>query len=162
VLALTAAVAIGGCGAAATVAPSGGVVGGPSLTAGVPAALAALPVAAAHIGDLDLLVAVADTPGTRRRGLMEISDLGGLDGMVFVFDAPTTTGFHMKNVPASLDIAFIDADGLVLDVLTMAACPGDPCPIHRSPAPFLWALEAPAGVLTRIMPGDRFSLAEPS
>ena len=115
-------------------------------------------MAIADVGDLELRVAVADTPGSRSRGLMGIGDFGGVEGMVFVFDAPTETGFYMKDVLVPLDIAFVGADGMVVAVLTMPLCAADPCPTFRSPAPFLWAVETPAGGLSDIAPGDRFSL----
>ena len=112
----------------------------------------------AEIGDLELRVAVADTPASRSRGLMDVGDFGGVEGMVFVFDAPTETSFYMKDVLVPLDIAFVGADGTVLEVLTMALCTADPCPTYPSPAPFMWAIETPAGGLAGIAPGDRFAL----
>jgi uncharacterized protein len=124
----------------------------------IPPSLAGRPLTIAEVGDLQLRVAVADTPGSRSRGLMGIDDFGGLEGMVFVFDAPTETGFYMKDVPVPLDIAFVGADGSVLAVLTMPLCAADPCLTYRSPAPFLWAVETPAGRLAGITPGDRFAV----
>ena len=124
----------------------------------VPTSLVGRPLAIAEIGDLELLVAVADTPDSRRRGLMGVDDFSVVDGMVFVFDGPTETGFHMKDVPVPLDIAFVGVDGSVVGVRTMARCTGDPCPLYHSPAPFLWAVETPVGGLAAIAPGARFSL----
>ena len=89
---------------------------------------------------------------------MGVAEFGVVEGMVFVFDAPTETSFYMKDVLVPLDIAFVGADGTVLDVLTMALCTAEPCPLYRSPAPFLWAIEAPAGGLAGIASGDRFTL----
>ncbi len=124
----------------------------------IPASLLGRPLTIAEIGDLELRVVVADTPASRSRGLMDVGDFGGVEGMVFVFDAPTDTSFYMKNVLAPLDIAFVGADGVVLDVLTMPLCTVDPCPTYPSPAPFMWAMETPAGGLSGIEPGDRFVL----
>lgn len=126
----------------------------------IPPSLVGRPVTSAEIGDLVLRVAIADTPNSRRRGLTGVDDFGAVDGMVFVFDAPTETSFHMRDVPAPLDIAFIAADGTVLAVLTMPPCEADPCPTYRSPAPFQWAIETPSGELAGISPGDRFLLRE--
>ena len=91
---------------------------------------------------------------------MGVDDFGAVEGMVFVFDAPTETSFHMRDVPVPLDIAFIGADGTVLAVLTMPSCDAEPCPTYRAPAPFLWAIEAPVGGLAGIAPGDPFVLRE--
>jgi len=112
----------------------------------------------ASIGALELQVVVADSPGTRSRGLMAVDDLGPLGGMAFVFDAPTETGFYMRDVLMPLDIAFVGADGTVVDVLTMPLCPAEPCPVFHAAAPFRWALETPAGRLAGIEAGDVFSL----
>lgn len=89
---------------------------------------------------------------------MGIDDFGAVEGMVFVFDSPTQTSFYMKDVSVPLDIAFVGADGHVVAVLTMPICEADPCPTYRSPAPFLWAVETPAGRLAGIAPGDGFSI----
>jgi uncharacterized membrane protein (UPF0127 family) len=124
----------------------------------IPPSLVGRPLTFAEIGDVELQVAVADTPDSRRLGLMRVDDFGAVDGMVFVYDAPTETSFYMKDVLVPLDIAFVGADGTVLEVLTMALCPADPCPLYRSPAPIMWAIETPAGVLAGIRAGDRFVL----
>jgi hypothetical protein len=89
---------------------------------------------------------------------MGIGAFGGIQGMAFVFDTPTETGFYMKDVLVPLDIAFIGADGSVVDVLTMPLCPAEPCPVFHAGAPFRWALETPAGGLAEIEPGDAFAL----
>jgi uncharacterized membrane protein (UPF0127 family) len=135
---------------------------GPSPTsirvAGVPPQLTDLAAATVEIGDLELTVAVADTPATRARGLMEVADLGPLDGMVFVYPASTDTPFHMRNVPIPLDIAFVSEDGAVLAVKQMSVCAAAPCPSYSSPTPFRWAVETPAGDLASVQAGDRFVL----
>ena len=124
----------------------------------IPPSLVGRPLTIAEIGDQERIVAVADTADSRRRGLMGVDDFGGVEGMVFVFDAPTETSFYMKDVLVPLDIAFVGADGTVLEVLTMALCTADPCPTYGSPAPFMWAIETPAGGLAGITPADRFAL----
>lgn len=90
---------------------------------------------------------------------MGIEDFGAVAGMAFVFEAPTETGFYMKDVLVPLDIAFIGPDGRVVDVQTMALCTAEPCRIYHAAAPFRWALETPEGGLRGIGIGDEFSLA---
>ena len=124
----------------------------------IPPSLLERPLTIAEIGDLELHVAVADSPASRSRGLMGINDFGGVEGMVFVYDASTEASFYMKDVLVPLDIAFVGADGRVLEVRTMGLCTADPCPLYRSPAPFMWAIETPAGGLAGISAGDPFSL----
>ena len=95
----------------------------------------------------DLAVAVADTPASRSQGLMGVTDLGGLDGMVFVFEESTDGGFWMKDTLIALDIAFFGSDGAFVDRFTMEPCIEDPCPVYRPSGFYQHAVEAPAGDL---------------
>lgn len=99
------------------------------------------------VGGRELTVAVAETPDQRSQGLMGVTDLGGLDGMLFVFQADSSGGFWMKNTVIPLDIVFFTADGGFVDALTMAPCTEDPCPTYRPNGSYRYALEAPAGDL---------------
>jgi uncharacterized membrane protein (UPF0127 family) len=110
--------------------------------------------AEAEVGDQTWLVAVADTPDLRARGLMGVADLGDLDGMLFVWPEDVTSGFWMKNTLIPLDVAFFGADGSLVDVLTMVPCEADPCPSYRPSGAYRWALEAPAGRLAGWGDGD--------
>jgi hypothetical protein len=141
----------GGCGSGPPATPA-------SSPDRVPPSLAGLPLTVAEVGDLELQVVIADKPGTRTRGLMGVAEFGLVDGMAFVFEAPTQTGFHMTNVLVPLDIAFIGPDGRVVDILAMPLCPAEPCPIFHAAAPFQWALETPRGGLDGIAIGDAFEL----
>jgi uncharacterized membrane protein (UPF0127 family) len=62
--------------------------------------------------------------------------------ILFDFGSEVMTQFHMNNVPAPLDIAFIKADGRVFSILRM-----DPSPtkLYGPMGPFRYALEARAG-----------------
>lgn len=124
----------------------------------IPAPLAGLPITTATIAGRELDVVVANTPETRARGLMHVADLGPLDGMVFEHGGTVTTSYWMKDVPITLDIAFIAEDGSVVSVRTMAICTADPCPRYPSNGPFRWALETPEGGLRDVQAGDRFEL----
>lgn len=104
-----------------------------------------------------LCVLAAETDGQRRRGLMEVTDpeLGGYDGMLFTYPADVTGGFWMKDTRIPLSIAYLDADGAVVDAIDMEPCPeaveaGTGCPSHPPSAPFRRALEVPRGRLARL------------
>jgi len=62
--------------------------------------------------------------------------------ILFDFGDEIATQFHMKNVPAPLDIAFIKADGRIFSILRM-----DPNPtrLYGPMGTFRYALEARAG-----------------
>ena len=92
-----------------------------------------------------MLVAVADTPDLRSQGLMGVTDLGGLDGMVFLLPEPGTTRFWMKDTFLPLDVAFFATDGSLLGVETMEPCTEEPCPTYGVERPWQWAIEVPAG-----------------
>ncbi len=63
-------------------------------------------------------------------------------GMLFYREDFGQTGFWMKNTHIDLDIAFVDAEGEILLITTMFA---DTEEIHRPDAPYVAAIEAPAG-----------------
>lgn len=109
----------------------------------------ALSKAEVSVGEESLAVVVADEPGERGQGLRGRSDLGAYDGMLFAYDADTTTTFTMAGVPVPLDIGFYAADGRPVDRLAMRPCAGTDasCPSYGSGAPFRFALETLAGGL---------------
>ncbi len=61
----------------------------------------------ARIASEEFVLEVADTPESRRRGLMERTELCANCGMLFVFDKPGEYPFWMKNTPLSLDIVWL-------------------------------------------------------
>ena len=65
-------------------------------------------------GNATFNVEVADTPQSRSVGLMHRVSLPRNHGMLFIFDAPGTVSFWMKNTLIPLDILFFDADGILV------------------------------------------------
>lgn len=104
-----------------------------------------------------LAVRVADTVARQTHGLMEVEDLPDGTGMLFVYPEDHQRSFWMKNTLVPLDIAFIDEDGQILQILTMEPCEADPCPTYVAEATYRDALEVPAGWFARagIDVGDR-------
>jgi len=99
------------------------------------------------IDDREMVVAVADTQETRSQGLMGVTELGGLDGMLFVFEADSEGGFWMKDTLIPLDIAFFTFDRIFVDKLTMVPCTTDDCPLYHATGRYRYAIEAPEGDL---------------
>lgn len=56
---------------------------------------------------------VADTPEKRTKGLMDIQNLNGFDGMIFVFDTTQTQTFWNKNTYLDLTVYWIVEDTVV-------------------------------------------------
>lgn len=101
-------------------------------------------VAEIDVGDRRLLVAVADTPALRARGLMDVTDLGDLDGMLFVFDRSRPVAFWMKNTLIPLRVGYFGPDGVLFQIEAMEPCLTDDCPTYPSSGEVRWALEIPA------------------
>ena len=105
---------------------------------------------------------LADTNDLRRRGLMFVTDLGGADGMAFLYPSPHTGTFWMRNTVTPLSIAFFAPDGAYLDAFDMAPCTAEPCLQYATPPDFTVAIEVFQGDLDEvgIGPGSRLDLSD--
>ena len=108
-------------------------------------------------GKVTLQVELARTAAERQRGLMNRRTLGAKAGMVFLYPQDHRGGFWMKNTLIPLDIAFADARGKILRILTMQPCRRDPCRVYDPQVTYRNALEVSAGSFRRwdVRPGDR-------
>jgi uncharacterized membrane protein (UPF0127 family) len=124
-------------------APAGGAIAAP-----------ALPTTALSINGHKITAEVASTPETRATGLMNRFSLKPDTGMLFVFERPESLAFWMKNTYVALSIAFLDADGRILNIEDMAPQTENS---HWSRGPGLYALEMRKGWFSErgIKPGDR-------
>ena len=113
----------------------------------VPASLGDFAVATVWLDDIEIRVALADTSELRRRGLMQVDDLLDLEGMVFVFEQDSSSGFWLKDTLISLDIAFFDVAGRFVDGFTMEPCTTTDCPTYRPSGSYRFALEMAAGTM---------------
>jgi hypothetical protein len=110
-------------------------------------------VVAIDVDGTTWIVALALSGSARTQGLMDVTDLLDLDGMLFSFDGDTTSAFWMKDTLIPLDIAFFDGAGALVSVTTMEPCRQDPCPTYEAAGPYRFALEAPEGALAGL-PAD--------
>ena len=99
------------------------------------------------VGSTPLGVEIVQTDEERMRGLMFREKLPDNQGMLFVFEASRIQSFWMRNTFIPLDIAFIDADGRIIDVQRMT--PLDENKSYLSPAPVPYVLEVNAGWFER-------------
>ncbi len=107
---------------------------------------AGLPVLPLYVRSETLWVEVASTPAQRMIGLMYRDTLPDSSGMLFVFEVPQVLRFWMKNTWIPLDIAFVDEQGIIVDIQAM-----DPMDttLHISPRPVPFALEVNRGWFER-------------
>jgi uncharacterized membrane protein (UPF0127 family) len=96
--------------------------------------------------DLD----VARTPEARAQGLMGVESLPNNGGMVFLWDAPTTDAFWMKDTLIPLSVAFFDGDGRITAILDMTPCRADPCELYQAPGSYVGAIEMNRGAFERL------------
>jgi uncharacterized protein len=94
------------------------------------------------IGKQTLHAEIANTPVLREHGLMGREKLCSNCGMLFVFPKLDIYRFWMKNTPSALSIAFVAADGRIININEMQPNTLD---IHSATAPVLYALEMDAG-----------------
>lgn len=101
-------------------------------------------------------VRVADTPERRAHGLMEVPDLPAGVGMWFTYQEEHRTSFWMEDTLIPLDIAFVDAEGVIVQILSMTPCEVEDCPTYQPVEVYRDALEVPAGWFDEIgvRPGD--------
>jgi uncharacterized membrane protein (UPF0127 family) len=103
---------------------------------------------------------VVRTPEERARGLMDRTSLPRDSAMLFVYEQEQELRFWMKNTLIPLDILFLDARGVVVNVHTMHPQPGatdDDLQRYPSAAPAQYAIEMNAGLAAEhgFGPGDQ-------
>ena len=127
-----------------------------TLAFAVPRAHAAveLPTVPLAINGHKLTAEVAKTAEQITTGLMHRFSLKPDHGMVFVFDRSAPRAFWMKNTFIPLSIAFVGADGRILNIDDMA--PQDETS-HWSNGPAMYAIEVRKGWFAErgIRAGDR-------
>ena len=79
-------------------------------------------------GRAGFTVEVADDPAERSQGLMYREEMGTLEGMLFVYEAPQPASFWMRNTLIPLDMIFADETGVITRVHSDAV-PLDETPI---------------------------------
>ncbi|WP_234969010.1 DUF192 domain-containing protein [Alkalispirochaeta americana] len=116
------------------------------------------PRVALDVGGHTFQVELAETEETRARGLMFRENLEPDQGMLFVFPDSSIRAFWMKDTPLPLSIAYISAQGVILEIRHMEPFSLEPV---QSRYPLRFALEVNQGRFEElgISPGDRVDLA---
>ncbi|MGH9015703.1 MAG: DUF192 domain-containing protein [Acidimicrobiia bacterium] len=101
------------------------------------------------VGDRCLRLVVADELQERVDGLRGREGLDPYGGMLFVYEAPSTSSFTMSGVAVPLDLGFYDGRGRPVDREELEPCPqaDASCPPYSSGSPYRFALETLRGEL---------------
>jgi len=95
-----------------------------------------------QLGMYQIDTQVAQTPDQRSIGLMFRSDMPANEGMLFVFEQPSTQCFWMKNTLLPLTAAFVADDGTIVNLADMKPQSTDS---HCSLKPVRFVLEMHQG-----------------
>ena len=101
-----------------------------------------MPVRQLEVDGNRIVVEVAHTYATRESGLMHRRSLAEDHGMLFVFTEPERHSMWMMNTSIPLSVAFLDEDGIILNISDMM--PNTVTP-HRSAGAAKYALEVNLG-----------------
>lgn len=117
-------------------------------------AQSALPVVELGVGMHRIEAELAHTDSSRQRGLMHRKSMPAQRGMIFVFEQEATHCMWMRNTLLPLSVAFLDAEGIVLNIEDMTPQTDDS---HCARAPARYALEMNQGWFSArgIQAGDR-------
>lgn len=93
-------------------------------------------------------VDVADDNAERSQGLMHVSEMATMSGMLFIYDRPQRATFWMRNTLIGLDMLFAGPDGTILS-LHENAVPLDETVIDGGQG-IQYVLEINAGMAARL------------
>jgi len=113
-----------------------------------------LKVITLSVGKHPIRVEVVQKDEDRMKGLMFREKLGKNDGMLFIFDDPGYHSIWMKNTLIPLSVAFLDRDGVILNVEDMEPQTTDS---HTAAGPATYAIETNKGWFAerKLKPGDK-------
>ena len=89
-----------------------------------------------------LKVELAVEEPQRLQGLMYRKSMAKEDGMLFIFDEPGYHSIWMKNTLIPLSVAFVDKDGVILNIADMEPQTLDS---HMAAGPAVYAIETNRG-----------------
>jgi uncharacterized membrane protein (UPF0127 family) len=112
------------------------------LMAAAPALAQQLPVVQLKAGMHLIRAEVAADYSTRGRGLMHRKSLAPNAGMLFIFDGAGIHCMWMKNTYIPLSVAFLDAEGTIINIADMQPHSEQS---HCATRPALYALEMDKG-----------------
>lgn len=110
-------------------------------------ALPKLPTIKLWLGDQEITAEVALTVTEIATGLMFRTNLADNEGMLFVFGVPHRASFYMKNTYLPLSAAYIDPEGIILEIHDLQ--PLDETPVEARSDQVQYVLEMRQGWFER-------------
>lgn len=124
-----------------------------------------------QIGERDWDLELAIGQAAIQRGLMDRAAIPAGTGMIFVFPTPQVHRFWMANCLIDIDVIFLDGQGRVTTLYSMASEPPrrrdesqsgyeQRLPLYSSHVPVRFAIEFPAGSIEHLglRAGDRVDI----
>ena len=113
-----------------------------------------LKVISLAVGKHPIRVEVVQKDEDLARGLMFREKLGKNDGMLFIFADPGYHSMWMMNTLIPLSVAFLDRDGVILNIEDMEPKTTDS---HMAAGPAVYAVETNKGWFAerKLKPGDK-------
>jgi len=99
---------------------------------------------------------IADTPESRKQGLMNRDSLDSGHGMLFIFEGESRYSIWMKNMKFSIDILWLDKDLKIIHMVeNVPPCITSSCESVYPAAPARYVLELPAATASsqKLKPG---------
>ncbi|MGR3289751.1 MAG: DUF192 domain-containing protein [Paracoccaceae bacterium] len=110
-------------------------------------------------GQAKFSIEIADDSAERAQGLMHRDQMPRTAGMLFIYEAPQTVAFWMKNTLIPLDMIFVDKTGLVTAIHENAV------PLDETAIPggsdVLYVLEINAGMVSVLGIGAGSQISHP-
>jgi uncharacterized membrane protein (UPF0127 family) len=106
-------------------------------------------------GNHRFTVELAETPAQMTQGLMFRTSLAADAGMLFDFKKPTMATMWMHDTLIPLDMLFVDAKGVIVNIVERAVPQSDAILAAASPVRAVIELNGGTASRLRIVPGDR-------
>ena len=106
-----------------------------------------LPTVRLRLGAYELDAEVCQEITQIATGLMFRPGIGPEEGMLFVFNGPYQPAFYMKNVGFDIDVAYIDTEGVITEVVRLKA--QDRTPVSAKSDRVQFVLEAAPDYFTK-------------
>jgi hypothetical protein len=99
--------------------------------------LAGLPRLKLLLGAHELTAELALRPEHIMKGMMWRTNVAEDGGMLFAFAQPIRASFYMRNVPMNIDAAYLDPDGVILEIHRLEQLNTNPVPSRTARVQFV-------------------------